>query len=215
MPKPIIAVDIDDVLAAFAKGFTDFSNKKWSTNLVPDDYNEHWAVVWEVDEEEAKKRGDVIHQNASQIIIGLSHDQSARQVLERLAQSYKLVVVTSRRTAIQKDTLEWINKHFEGIFREIHFAGIWDDLEKDLESRLKATKADVVKQIGADYLVDDQPKHCIAAAEAGITSLLFGDYRWNRNIKLLPNMARAKNWQEVLEYFTHTNLQSPNVRKKT
>lgn len=201
MARETIAVDIDDVLSAFARGFTDFSNKKWGTNLEPDDYNEHWAVVWGIDEQEAKKRGDVIHKNASEIISGLSHDPNARRVLVELAKKYNLVIVTSRRRAIQKDTLEWLNNHFKGIFLEIHFAGIWDDLEKPLEERIKATKADVIKQIGANYLVDDQPKHCFAATEAGITSVLFGDYRWNRDVKLRKNMFRAKTWQEVLEFF--------------
>lgn len=200
--KPIIAVDVDDVLAAFAKGFTEFSNKKWGTNLEPDDYDEHWAQVWGVDEVEARKRGDIVHANASQIISGLAHNPEAREVLSSLAKKYKLVIVTSRRRAIQKDTFEWLDKYFKDIFKEVHFAGIWDDLEKDLTARLKATKTDVIRQVGADYLIDDHPKHCIAAAEAGIIAILFGDYRWNRDVKLGKNMVRAQNWQEVLEFFS-------------
>ncbi len=203
MTRETIAVDIDDVLAAFAKGFTDFSNQKWGTHLTPDDYNEHWAVVWGVDEQEAKKRGKIIHANATKILGGLSHDPNAKSTLVKLAKKYKLVIVTSRRRAIQKDTLEWLDKHFKGIFAELHFAGIWDDLEKDLKFRLKATKAEIVKQIGADYLIDDQPKHCFAAAEAGIMSLLFGDYRWNRSVQLPKGVIRVKSWQEVLEYFNN------------
>jgi len=39
--KPIIAVDIDDVLANLAQEIVDFSNKNWGTNLTIDDYNEH------------------------------------------------------------------------------------------------------------------------------------------------------------------------------
>ena len=76
------------------------------------------------------------------------------------------------------------------------------------------TKAEICAEIGADYLVDDQPKHCLAAAKAGIKTILFGDYKWNRDTKLMPNMVRAKNWQEVLEYFTRTNSQSLNVQKE-
>ena len=78
---------------------------------------------------------------------------------------------------------------------------IWVCLLGTFQARLKATKADIVKQIGADYLIDDQPKHCFAAAEAGITSLLFGDYRWNRNVKLPEGVVKVRTWHEVLEYF--------------
>jgi FMN phosphatase YigB (HAD superfamily) len=202
--KRTIAVDVDDVLAAFAKGFTDYSNKKWGTHLVPDDYDEHWGVMWRIDEQEAVKRGEEIHANASGILMSLAHNPEAKGVLVELSKRHKLVIVTSRRRAVQKDTLEWVDRYFKGIFDEVHFAGIWDDDNRDLNLRLKATKAEIIKQIGADYLIDDQPKHCIAAAEAGIKALLFGDYRWTRGVKLRPNMTKVKNWQEVLEYFDAT-----------
>lgn len=205
MPKPgskqTIAVDIDDVLASSAKGFIDYSNKKWGTSLSPDDYTEHWAIVWAVDEQEAEKRAKHIHANISKIVGSYSHNNDAKPVLAELSKKYNLVIVTSRRKSIQKDTLEWLDIHFKGLFKEVHFAGIWDDLDKDLKIRIKSTKTEVLEQIGANFLVDDQPKHCIAAAEAGIKTILFGDYRWNRDIEPQPNIARAKTWQEVLEYF--------------
>jgi len=82
---------------------------------------------------------------------------------------------------------------------------MWDRTDLHILERLKGTKNDVIKQIGADYLIDDQPKHCIAAAKAGIKTVLFGDYKWNRDLKLRKNMVRARNWQEVLEYFNGQN----------
>jgi uncharacterized HAD superfamily protein len=199
--KPIIAVDIDDVLAANAKGFTDYSNKKWGTNLYPDDYTEHWAQMWKIDKKEAEERAQTIHANVSEIISGYHHDAEAKSVLTKLKEDFKLVIVTSRRRVIQKDTIEWINKYYPGIFDEIHFAGIWDDKNKDLDVRMKATKTELLVQISADYLIDDQPKHCFAAADAGIKTVLLGDYRWNRDITVRPNVVRAKTWQKVLEYF--------------
>jgi len=110
-------------------------------------------------------------------------------------------VVTSRRREASKDTIDWIKRHFGDVFEEIHFAGIWDNLDGNVLEKLKLDKTEICKQIGADYLIDDQPKHCIAAADAGIKALLFGDYKWNRNTKLKTGMTRVNNWQEVLEYF--------------
>ena len=40
----------------------------------------------------------------------------------------------------------------------------------------KLTKGMLAKEIKADYLIDDQLKHCSAAAELGIPALLFGVY---------------------------------------
>lgn len=207
-----IAVDIDDVLAANAENFAKFSNKRWGTNLKADDYSEHWAEMWGISyEEESKRRDEIIK---AKLFVKHPFFNETKPALRKLAKNYKLVVVSSRGPRIRKDTIDWLTKEYKDIFSAIHFARIWDDMEKHTLEKLEFTKAEMLKQIDADYLIDDQPKHCIAAAEAGITSLLFGDYKWNRDTKLVENMVRVKNWKEVLEYFTHTNFQSLNVRRK-
>ena len=206
MPKPAnrktIAVDVDDVLAANAAGFVKFSNDKWGTRLKPDDYDEHWAEMWGVDHEEMlRRRGEIIK---AKLFMTYDFHDDAKAALVELSKDYKLVILTSRTSDVSADTVEWIKGYFGDLFSDMHFAGIWERLnrgEAKTEDVIKITKGDIAKDIGADYLIDDQPKHCIAAAEAGIKSLLFGDYRWNRGVKLAPNMVRARDWQEVLEFF--------------
>jgi 5'(3')-deoxyribonucleotidase len=202
MPKPAskqtIAVDVDDVLAANAEAFVEYSNAKWGTSLKPADYDEHWAVIWGIDQDDHEELEKRAVEFLTHTTPKYKHFPEAEEALRRLSENYDLVVVTSRRAAMSADTLAWIDEHFPRIFKKVHFAGIWDKMAED---RINITKAEVVKQVGAGYLIDDQPKHCIAAAEAGIKSILFGDYKWNRGTKLTPNMVRAKNWQEVLEYF--------------
>lgn len=198
-PKPIIAVDIDEVLARFADAFIEFCNARWETNLKPDDYTEHWSELWRLDDVETDQRSKYLYE--TDVFRNPKRIDEAENVLRKLANNYDLVILTSRHRAITRDTTDWVKEHFGGLFKEIHFAGIWDDIEKSIDERFQATKAEVAKQISADYLIDDNPKHCFAAAEAGITSILFGDYKWNRDTKLTANMVRAKNWQEVLEYF--------------
>ncbi|MBI2009242.1 HAD family hydrolase [Candidatus Saccharibacteria bacterium] len=200
--KKTIAIDIDDVLAANAENFVEFSNKKWGTHLRPDDYTEHWAEMWKVDMEEVEKRRDIII--TEKVFIKHKAFEEAKAVLKKLAKNYKLVIVSSRGPRVQADTIEWVHQNFKGIFSEVHFAKIWDRPMPILE-QLKMTKAEICSEIGADYLIDDQPKHCIAAAEAGITTLLFGDYRWTKVNNLSKSIIKVKNWQEVLEYFDGQN----------
>ena len=45
--------------------------------------------------------------------------------LQRLGKSCELVVVTSRQHCIQQPTLDWVDKHFPGIFSEVHFGNHW------------------------------------------------------------------------------------------
>lgn len=195
--KGIIAVDLDDVLAASAQGFVGFSNKRWGTNLTIEDFSEHWGEMWQVDHEEYVARSKVVYK--SRTILDFAKVDRALEVLKELSKKYKLVITTSRVRAIQEDTHLWLSRHYEGLFEEVHLAGFYDTIS---ENSHKMTKAELCKSIGADFLIDDQPKHCLAAADAGVSSILFGNYPWNRNVGRLPKgVVRAKNWQEVLEFF--------------
>lgn len=194
--RKTIAVDLDDVLASSAQGFVDFSNKRWGTNLQVEDYSEHWAQMWQIDEEEVNKRKPHVHSTLKNfgVIDGASH------VLRKLANDYDLIIVTSRERLVQQDTIEWVERHYEGIFRQINFAGIWDG-GRDAREAINLTKGDLLRDLEVSYLIDDQPKHCIGASTHGITSLLFGDYVWNRNIETSESIIAVKTWEDVHEYF--------------
>jgi 5'(3')-deoxyribonucleotidase len=196
MKKQVIAVDIDDVLAVNVPAFVEFSNQKWGTNLTVEDFNEGWAKMWGVDHEVVAERSK--EWQKARLVRTYKHFNEAHLVLEKLAKKYELVITTSRPTVMTDDTSEWIAKYFPGIFSAIHFSGIWDNLDKGAHL---LTKGELLKEIGASYLIDDQPKHCVAADEVGIKSLLFGDYPWNKDTKLSKNIVRVKDWRAIEEYF--------------
>ena len=89
------------------------------------------------------------------------------------------------------------------MFSEVYYAGIWDTHAKDAHL---AMKAEICREIGADYLIDDQTKHCFAAAEAGIPAILYRDYPWNRNGQLPTGVTRCRTWQDVEQYFEGVKL---------
>lgn len=192
----VIAVDIDDVLSVYAEALINFSNSRWSTDLTIDDIHEDWATMWKIDHKLLSVRANTLHE---ELFKELEHQETAKPVLEKLSKEYELVITTSRQRKLLKDTQEWLGKYFRGVFNEVHFAGIYDgEYEKN---RHKETKGKLIAQIGADYLIDDQLKHCFAVAELGITGLLFGDYPWNKTRTLPENVSRVRNWGEVEEYF--------------
>lgn len=200
MSRPIIAIDIDDVLADNAAGFVAFSNKQWGTALTIDDYDEHWAKVWQTDWGETLRRRDVFI--GSGVQNDYRHVDGAKSVLRQLSKRFDLYVVTARMIHTKDDTQAWIHKHYPGIFTDetIHFAGLWDN--PDINTH-KKTKADVLKQLGVKYLIDDQKKHCFGAAEQGITAVLFGDYKWNQSSGLPEGVVRCHTWEEVEEFFAN------------
>ncbi len=199
MTRQTIAIDIDDVLADNARGFIDFSNKMWGTNLDPSDYEEHWARMWQVDYDEVRRRADIFHESG--VVREYTHADEALPVLHRLSGDYNLRIVTARRLQIRQDTLDWVHTHYPGIFTDevIHFAGIWDQID---DHSIHKTKLEVIDAIDADFLIDDQLKHCLAMADAGRQALLFGDYAWNRmDDEPIDTIRRVDSWAAVEEYF--------------
>lgn len=80
--KPVIAVDVDDVLCQTAQGFADFSNRMWGHALTVDDYDEDWGKVWGTTPEVTHKRADLLHN--SEALGGFLHVEEAAFVLTKL-----------------------------------------------------------------------------------------------------------------------------------
>lgn len=199
MDKKTIAVDVDDVLATNAQDFIEYTNQRWGTNLTIDDYDEHWMKVWQVEYDEAERRAEEYHTSGIQSRY-LYHDDS-RETLAQLHEKFRIVVVTSRRIIIEKETRTWLKKYYGESIDDIHFAGIYDDMTMDIGTKMKQTKGDLLKDIGADYFIDDQIKHCLSADAHGIQAILFGDYAWNRTAEIPESIKRCHNWGEVARYF--------------
>ncbi len=198
MKKPIIAVDIDDVLAGENETMRVFINEKYGLNLTPEDYlveapyRGYWEKVWGVTKEEGQKRFKEYIDSG----IGERHAplEGAIEAVTKLKKTYNLIIVSSRYDSLIDDTHKWLDTHFPNAFNSVEFVAVWSKDER-------VSKATICKEIGATYLIDDNLEHCNLAAEAGIKALLFGDYGWSKNAKLDRNVTSVKNWQEVLEYF--------------
>lgn len=192
MAKPIIAVDIDDVLTLTVQHILDYSNKHWGTNLTIAEYHESFPKMWGVPKDVAEVRW---HQFLEQGELGkVKPLPGAMKALQRLSKRFTLIPLTSRRDHLREMTQGWMDRHMGDGLEPVRTMGIpWG---KDPHA-WKVTKASTVVELGADYLIDDQLKHCLATAEAGKKAVLFGDYPWNRIDKLPEGVVRCADWREV------------------
>lgn len=191
MKRPLIAIDIDEVLAHHNQALAEWHNREFGTNHTADSYfTDYWSKVWGVSPEEADRRALAFHDSRTHA--KLRPVTGALEALQKLRESYDLALVTVRRQSTIEDTYRWVRRHYPDIFTEIHFVHFWDADDK-------TTKAQLCQRIGASYLIDDSVKHCTLAAQAGINALLFGDYPWNRAEQLQRNIKRVNNWDEVVE----------------
>lgn len=191
-PRKVIAVDIDDTLADHVEAFISWSNQEYGTAFTVDSYSDHWSELWNTEHAETERRAIAFHEAGEHGRFMIK--PGSKEVLVYLKERYDLVVVTARRQMVVEESRGWIQAHYSGIFSDVRFVPIW-------ESNNTVTKAEICRELGASYLIDDLMRHCRLAAQAGIESLLFGDYSWNRHEELPDGVYRVQNWQHVKEFF--------------
>jgi hypothetical protein len=198
--KPIIAVDIDDVLADYSGSLVEFANSRWNAQLTHDALTENLGEVFKIDKDEWLKRFyEFIGSNPYPEMLNIGGADALR-TLRLLGERFNVVTMTSRPLEVRETTLKWLDKHFPQVFDDVIFALPYKDGE-DPDVWEKRTKADFAVQCGVSYLIDDQPKHANGAAEQGVSALLFGDYGWNREAEIAAGVTRVADWGGVADYF--------------
>jgi uncharacterized HAD superfamily protein len=190
--KPIIAVDIDEVLTPFVKHLLDFYNKRFPENQILLE-NFHSYQFWEV-------WGGTMHEANNLVDEFFKSDdfksqqplEHAVQTLQKLKERFELVIVTSRQHAIKDHTHEFLDKYYPGIFSSVLMGNHYG------KEGVKKSKPDMCKEIGAVLLIDDSLDYARQCAEANLDAILFGDYPWNRTkYDLHENIVRVAHWKDV------------------
>lgn len=197
--KPIIAVDIDDVLALSTDSLRQVVNAHLDVDLppeaydIPADYWGYYEVVWRANGLGDRVSLDVID---PQMKIDQSHVMpmpGAFAALYQMSQEYDLVVVTARSSTWAKATSLWLEKNFPGIFSQVLFAEGFEGIQKK-------SKGTLCTEIGASWLIDDNIEHAVSALEMGLGVIVFGKYGWH-HAGIPDGVLACKDWAEVGAYF--------------
>lgn len=201
-----IAIDIDDVISPFMESFVNYHNDQYGTSMSIEDFKtpgDYWGFYENIianllndpDGVDEYKRRFWEFLETDRHVRGQPIFEDVKLALYELKKNYNLEIVTARDGTIKEGTIKWINEELPNVFSGVHFNASWKQAGK------KITKAKLCQEIGADYLIDDSVEHCNAAAECGITAILFGNYGWNSYHEINDKVIRLNDWREVLEYF--------------
>jgi len=198
MKKPIIAVDIDDVLADSTESLRLLVNKHYGVNLPRDQYlrpGPYWGYyeqVWQInglgDKVSLKELNPMMEVDQSHVIPA----SRSSIALKKLAKGHDLIIITAREPSWEKATHSWVKTHYPDIFTDVFFAG-----NKYFPGH--TTKGQLCREIGADWLIDDNVEHCMTAIDNNVKAILFGEYGWHQNVP--QELKRCRNWQVVEEHF--------------
>lgn len=188
--KPVLALDLDELLFPFVENFATFVNVKNGTSYAVEDF-----VTYEF-EDTFETTMDVIICWVDEFL--RQHDPTSTPVdgaveaIRSLQSRFTLFVITARDDAHEEHTLAWLHNHFPDMFDKLMFCNLYPPGRVD--SRTKAELCDEIDAIG---LVDDSIDYVSAVAATGRKGILFGDYPWNRSVVLTPGVVRARNWDEL------------------
>jgi uncharacterized HAD superfamily protein len=190
--KPVIAVDIDEVMFPMVPDLISYLDREHSVRLSQADFIKYnLEEIWKGDPAEAL---ELFESYKNQVGIEVAPIKGAAEALHKLSLKYDVIVMTARDIKVEDITRSWLNHHFPELFKEVHLLGNRKD------SVSYRNKAEVCKELGVFCLIDDSLKHVIETNAAGIKTILFGDYPWNQIDELPSGVIRVEDWQGVLEY---------------
>jgi 5'(3')-deoxyribonucleotidase len=198
MARQIIAIDIDDVIADSTEALRLKVNEKTGASLTREHYQvegEYWGYyerVWTAHGLKDKVPKGMLD---SEMIADQSYVLLLPGVsfaIGELSKRFDIALVTARHKEWEEATHEWLKEHFGNVFIDVHFAG-------NLRMGHTQTKGELCKEVGAKWLIDDNPMHCKTALDEGLQGILFGEYGWH--YELPEGLVHCKDWPAVLEYF--------------
>lgn len=132
--EKVIAIDLDDTLGYTNLTICRWHNEKYGTNLSIEDFHSYYYWKnpgWGTPVEALSKvREFLLSPNANEIP-PIEGAQRGTKLLKEAG--YKLVVITARMHDIANDSVEWLEKHFPGIFDTVYFTSAFQSAPDDAQ----------------------------------------------------------------------------------
>lgn len=162
-----IAIDLDEVLTPFLPTML-----RWRRPIhIPKKYPYNCSKIYNISELESKKLVKDFYN--SEDFYKLKPFKNSNKVLKIFSETYKVYLVTGRQNIIRKNTENWIEQWYPGIFTDVILTNSFTDDE--------VTKSSICKMLNISLLIDDNLDTCLDCMKHGITSINFiGDpiYPW-------------------------------------
>ncbi|KAI5071080.1 hypothetical protein GOP47_0013331 [Adiantum capillus-veneris] len=191
-----VAVDVDEVLGSFLSSLNRFIAEQHFMHYDLSEYHVYdFMKIWGCSQAEANDRVHAFFES-EHFKDGIVPIAGAHRSLVQLAEFCDLVVVTSRQHVIRHQTLDWIDRHYPGIFSDVYFGNHFA-----LEGEARP-KSEICRSIGAEVLIDDNPRYAVECAQHNIEVLLFdhnNKYPWSKTSDgpVHPLITRVQSWEDV------------------
>lgn len=185
-----IAIDYDEVLFLLVARMIEWHKRVYGFEPNYEDFhNYRFEEAFKTPEEVASHR--YIEFALSQYSLFTPPLDYSFCVLEKQKKiGSQLYIASSSQTEVVEVKRKRLEMHYPGFFEDFHAANHYSFLDGPVRS-----KADICREINADVMIDDNPKHLLECANVVKLPILFGDYPWNRG--KFPELIRAADWLAV------------------
>ncbi|KAL1952218.1 hypothetical protein VTO73DRAFT_1367 [Trametes versicolor] len=203
LDRPVIAVDMDDVLSQTNLAVAQWHNDTYGTNMTLDDfhYYYYWRnPYWGTPNETVAKVEKIWESDYLDKAPPVPGAYDGIVALKNLG--FRPVIVTARQPRELDRSLAWLARVFPGLFDTVICTGqSQETLADEHELVTKLSKADVCRKIGARFLVDDSAENALkcACAAPPVPVLLFGEYAWNRQAAHYEDVKEELSFAERFE----------------
>ena len=177
-PRPILGVDIDNVLAQSDACLREMIRRQFRIRLNEKDMTKYDYSAYGITEAQL---AEVFQAFNTELCRTLKVIPGAKAALTLLAPRFEIILVTSRNPASKEGTEYWLRR--KGLpYNQLHFN-------------------DEKHALGIPYqaFVEDRHEHAHRIAEAGARVFLM-TRPWNAQPLAHPNVQRVKTWREILRH---------------
>ncbi len=186
-----VAVDIDDTLLYFYEPWLNFVNGKYRTNFSINDIKVH-SLDKSLKMSEPQVINEIFSFYQSPRFTSLRPVEGAVYATKELSRRKSLGIITSRPDSTSFATTRSLQKHFPGIFSEIHFTSQFGG------NGHRQNKSQFCLDYGYRVIVEDVAEYANECAENGIPGILLTK-PWNVGESLHPLVTRVPDWKVALE----------------
>lgn len=189
----IVVIDIDEVLGDTITSILDFFNKNYNGSLTHNDLGRYpyLGFLGETKEEAAEKCNRYSLEYGPHAVKPFPE---AIKAVKKLSEIHELKVLTSRPYYTKKETEEWLELHFPGMFTEVLFNN-----KHTPETYVPGEqKQEILKKINADVFIEDNLKYVIDCPHVKVFLI---DKPWNQG-EIPNNVTRVTAWTEITEELT-------------
>lgn len=194
-----IYCDIDDVLSETAVSLCDLAERMFGRRVAYADVHDfNLQRTFELTDEEMRRYMTVAH--APENLASYAPVRGAVAALRRLkAEGQEVEIVTGRPSTAWRGTEAWLEKVGLADFAVTYVDKYARPYATDLAAPRMVPLPEFLSR-HYDVAIDDSPIALKSLEVWKRTHVLVFDRPWNADYRLMPNMTRVRDWEEILAF---------------